>query len=270
MFGFSDLTLSPSITESQPDIRQKTSARQLIQMADDKEHLTRLGSLTQNFTSTKTSTACVSIDLEMYDQDQSILLEVGLSYTTSRRTRLGHPPIESYHWIMENGRNLHNGKYCEGNKNNFDYGTSEFVDLQQLKDRIHTILQNIKETNKHTYLVGHTIHGDVKWLEQNGIDINKYEMQTCDIGKAYRGGISPDKFISMVGMERMMTKLQVSYKHLHNGGNDARFNLDVLFVMIEALIRIDMCMRLLRGLMIVIPDIPKEVASSTNEKETKC
>lgn len=170
----------------------------------------------------------LSIDVEQYERDHSIPLEVGISFATP--TDLCDGIITSHHLINADQLHLRNGQYCADNRDNFDFGTSEWVGSCRLPVRVNELVDEYKDREETTYLIGHTIHSDIKWLRDMGVDIDSSVVQV-DLGRVYRALSSPLHYTNIVGMERMMQFLKISYHHLHNGGNDSRYNLEVLHQM---------------------------------------
>lgn len=173
----------------------------------------------------------LSLDLEQYEMDHSIPLEIGICFMAyaGRGTSDG---ISTHHLIIKENLATHNGIQCADNKHNFNFGTSEHVPLRSLAYRVRKLLMPLTYASKNIYLVGHSVATDLKWLDAMGVTLPENMVQ-CDIGKAYRALVSPDKYVNTIGMERMLDDLEIPYENLHNGGNDAFYNIQVLTKLIS-------------------------------------
>lgn len=172
----------------------------------------------------------LSIDVEQYEWDHSVTLEVGVSFATA--TALGDRIIKSHHLVVLDHLHLRNGRFCADNRDNFDFGTSEFVHSRSLPVRVNELVNAYRNSEEATYLVGHTIHSDIKWLREMGVTIDS-SVVGIDISRVYRALSSPQQYTNIVRMQRMMECLKVPHKHLHNGGNDAHYNLEVFYQMMQ-------------------------------------
>lgn len=88
------------------------------------------------------------------------------------------------------------------------------------------LIRRLAADCENVYLVGHSIHGDLKWLEAMNIHLPESFM-VCDIARAYRAMSSPSQFVNMTCMEKIMDALNINHSHMHNAGNDAHYNIEV-------------------------------------------
>lgn len=163
----------------------------------------------------------------MYERDQQKLLEVGIS-----RSMPGCPDIgqQTHHLIVADNLALLNGEYCANNRLNFlpTLGMSEFIYEKHIASRVAYLIEELVQGATEVILVGHSVAGDLGWLRQHGVYIAQFVDGVCDIGRAYRAMVSPDTYVNMIGMHAMLEHLGITPEGLHNGGNDAYYNLVVL------------------------------------------
>ncbi|KAK5954603.1 hypothetical protein OHC33_004325 [Knufia fluminis] len=204
---------------------------ELKSMAEDRMHLQLVRGLHHARSELGASIGFLSLDLEQYEMDHSIPLEIGICFMAyaGRGTSDG---ISTHHLIIKENLATHNGIQCADNKHNFNFGTSEHVPLRSLAYRVRKLLMPLTYASKNIYLVGHSVATDLKWLDAMGVTLPENMVQ-CDIGKAYRALVSPDRYVNTIEMERMLDDLEIPYENLHNGGNDAFYNIQVLTKLIS-------------------------------------
>lgn len=237
--------LRPAPTPPAPQIHPSPSfplaptSKQIVQLDKDLPHINGLHQILEARRSHSHQVICVSLDLEVHDQDHDTLLEVGISVVKIGARESEH--VTSHHFIILEHEGILNGKYCENNKYNFlpEFGVSEWVDMSQLRDRLDTILRSACDGMEDRFIIGHSIQGDLEWLEKLSIDIRPYNMQPCDIARCYRHLITGDSFVSIVGMENMMRQFGMNCLCPHNGGNDARYNIDMMFAVMEMMSKME-------------------------------
>lgn len=182
------------------------------------------------------------------------LPELELGSRATAITAAGTSATTSRHLVVADHVELLNGKFVANQKHNFDFGTSELVHEVDLQLVVGALLVDICDRYDKIYLVGHTIHSDLKWLRDMDVTFDKDKFVLCDIGRAYRGmkwtrtqtqtrnddddgneGARSRRYehTGLVGMEKMLSNLGVEFRHLHNGGNDANYNVQALLRMVE-------------------------------------
>lgn len=105
----------------------------------------------------------VSIDIEAYEKDHSILLEIGWSiYDASTKKFMDQ------HYINDQYRHLVNGQFVEDQKEKFNYGTSVWCSLKQALIELRKDLDWAVKRDGGFVLVGHGLDSDLKYLAKQG------------------------------------------------------------------------------------------------------
>ena len=157
------------------------------------------------------------------------MLEVGIAWISAAEV-WSPRKISSRHLIVEEHVDLRNGRYVADNKENFNFGTSELVPMAALAGVIIQALEGITAGCDRTYLIGHSIHHDVHWLEGLGIDLDRLALTTCDIGKAHQG---KKGHLQLTRLAAIMDHHGINQANLHNAANDAYYSLEVGLRMME-------------------------------------
>lgn len=150
-------------------------------------------------------------DIEAYEDDQSKLTEFGI-------TSLNNLQINTSHLIIEENIDLRNGKYVEDNKDNFLFGKSKIVSLD---NAINELILNLKNSE---LIVGHGISNDFKFL--NKVSNGKIKREDFEILDSLK--LSKALNNNGLGLKKMLEHLNIEYSCLHNAGNDAHFNVKML------------------------------------------
>jgi hypothetical protein len=103
----------------------------------------------------------ISLDIEAYEYDHSILLEIGWSIFDAK-TNL----FMDQHYIMDNYRHLKNSKFVDDQKEKFMFGTSVWCSLKQALIELRKDLDWAVERDGGFVLVGHGLDSDLKYLHQ--------------------------------------------------------------------------------------------------------
>lgn len=199
------------------------SAKQMKAMLEDQMHLLQLHNIQYDLNDVSTSTVGVSIDLEVHELNHDVLLEVGLSFVRGGSSQ----DSTTFHLIVTEHLDIRNGRYCADQKDNFlqELGCSELVSIDEVARRVDDIVRAQIVGADKVYCIGHSIENDLRWLAAMGVTSLWATSGKCDIARAYRAMRYPGEYHDMVGMENMLPDLGLGCIHLHNGGNDAAYNL---------------------------------------------
>jgi hypothetical protein len=110
----------------------------------------------------------------------------------------------------------------------FNFGKSTIVQLCDLPARINEAFIALKAEADVIVLFGHSLQGDLKWLEEAGVELDN--IVECDLAEVW---MARHNHIQKTGLMAMLTQLQFSFTNLHNGGNDATYTLEVGMAMME-------------------------------------
>jgi hypothetical protein len=181
----------------------------------------------------------IALDIEAYELDQSILLEIGWSMFDAK-TGL----FMDQHYIMDNYRHLKNGKFVDDQKEKFMFGTSVWCPLKHALVQFRKDLDWAVERDGGFVLVGHGLDSDLKYLYQqkflwptkDGQDASSVErsakiaiLNTDTIYAASIGNLhnppSLGKTLDLFGVETWS---------LHNAGKIQRMFIDSIVIFFNA------------------------------------
>ncbi|KAF5834706.1 hypothetical protein DUNSADRAFT_8531 [Dunaliella salina] len=160
----------------------------------------------------------LSIDLEWYERSTELLLEIGWTLWDSASRR-----CTSKHWIVSEGLGYANGRYVPNMRDAFKFGTSQ---VGKLADGVGSLQADI-DAHPGLILVGHDMTQDMQMLAKWGIQVPE-GTQVLDTSKLAWARVG-DPTRQAMSLRTLLAWLQVpDVSGLHNGGNDARFTMEVL------------------------------------------
>ncbi|KLO10176.1 hypothetical protein SCHPADRAFT_795168, partial [Schizopora paradoxa] len=177
----------------------------------------------------------LAIDFEEWEMDSNVITEFGWSCIEFID---GKEHQTDGHLIVKEHETYTNFKYIQGNRENYNFGTSEKVKKAEFKERICDTIERLKSAGP-LFLVFHDYHGDIKTLQSKDVDaqIEPYSFLLPDAFPQKGVFIidTRDLFAALEGesmdrrsLERMALFLGISVKFLHNAGNDAYYTLAAL------------------------------------------
>lgn len=184
----------------------------------------------------KTSLICV--DLEAFEFNTKIVTEVGISiYDPVKEATSLFPSIVNIHIILEETKHLRNGSFVHDHKDNFLGGNSLMLKQSVAVDFIQTLFnyyfKDRKEMGYETAFVAHNGSGDIRWLNQLGVQTpEKFKLlDTQNIHAASHGQNGNS-------LGALLKRCHVPHSFLHNAGNDAYFTLVALLKITDPQFRI--------------------------------
>lgn len=214
------------------------------------------------------SAVLFSLDVEAWEMNTKLITEIGIAIydpfakgearnniRDANIVNLGGvsimPTIKQIHIRIKETVKLINGQYVPNHVDNFNGGTTlvlsryeAAVFVQALIDHffVYTtasengdalVEENVQQQLKKTYLVGHDVGGDVKWLKNLGISLpqNHLRLDTAQMMKIQHGKDN-------VGLARSLQLLDIPHNFLHNAGNDAYYTLLLAFKLCDPYIRL--------------------------------
>lgn len=170
-------------------------------------------------------TALISIDLEAFERNTSIVTEIGISiYDPIKEAISLVPSIVNIHLILKETVKMRNGAFVHDHKDNFLGGSSLLVPKNTAVQIIKTIFDfYFVERQSQGYdaaFVGHNLTGDLNWLSKLGVAIPKYP-HILDTEKIHSASHGPNG--NSLGM--ILKRLRIPHSFLHNAGNDAYYTL---------------------------------------------
>jgi hypothetical protein len=163
-------------------------------------------------------------DIEAYERQQSKLTEIGyLIYQNGKITDIQH-------LIIEENIELRNKKFVKDNKDNFNYGNSKIMSL----DNAISIL--VEQVEKHDIIMGQSLGNDINYLKKHRKKKGNKDQSLFEIKKILDTS-TMSFYISKDGnptsIERGLEMLEVETKNLHNAGNDCYYTLEFAKSMIS-------------------------------------
>lgn len=180
----------------------------------------------------------VCIDIEAYEFNQAIVSEVGIAMLDARAlstvapggsSPLGsegwYPYIHARHLRIKENLWVHNNRHVKGCPLNFEFGESECVGRDKVVPLIEAIIQReVDGQKRNIVLVFHDAAADIKFLDAEGYDILSEEnvidvLDTKEMDQYVTRSQNPHS------LEAVLRSLDISYRYLHNAGNDAMYTM---------------------------------------------
>ncbi|KAL0082945.1 hypothetical protein J3Q64DRAFT_1642157 [Phycomyces blakesleeanus] len=181
----------------------------------------------------------VSLDIEAYEEDHSILLEIGWSIYDSK-TDL----YMDQHYINSSYRHLVNGKYVDNQKLRFQFGTSVWCTLKQALEELRKDLDWAVERDGGFVLVGHGLDSDIKylatqkfkWPGRRGGDVDNVRISAAVaiLNTDTMYGASIGNPTNPPSLGTTLSKVGIDAWCLHNAGNDAHYTLLLFMTLINS------------------------------------
>ena len=157
------------------------------------------------------------VDFEMYERANEKITEFGYSIINIQDNK-----ITTKHFIIKEHYKHRNKKFVIDNKDNFNYGESEFINLSELKSIIFNLLNN------NALLVGHGIHNDTKIINQILDDESRVHIGIIDTNLIHNLLKSENKQSSLANLCK---EYNVKIENPHNAGNDSQYTSELFLKM---------------------------------------
>ncbi|KAB8232751.1 hypothetical protein ETB97_004320 [Aspergillus alliaceus] len=189
----------------------------------------------------------ISIDVESNEHHHKQITEVGISTLDTLDLVDISPGDDGDHWRTKiQSRHLRVEEYAHhvnrdfviGCPDNFDFGASEWVSTDDLVAAVQASFQvpTVGESHapRNLVLVGHATTGDVRYLRQIGVRMERKPEGTA----GFIDTVDTADFFRIIRNETTTRKLGGILQefdmigwHLHNAGNDARYTMEVMVQM---------------------------------------
>lgn len=185
----------------------------------------------------------LSIDLEAFEYDQNKITEIGVSVLDTRNLAGITPGTHATSWLakiktrhlrISEYKKLVNKRFIKGCPDNFNFGDSEFVQLNQIRNILTQIFNNPAGVQAPTFdkrkivLVGHGLSNDTNYLKALNFSPNASGNVVRSMDTQVLSGST--KRLTL-GLERVLRGLGADPVNLHNAGNDAAYTLQALVMM---------------------------------------
>ncbi|EGV65604.1 hypothetical protein PSN45_003617 [Yamadazyma tenuis] len=166
-------------------------------------------------------TVLFCVDVEAWERDITKVTEIGVSIFDPRKQEDAIvPTLMNFHIRPKEHNHMKNGRYVPDNSMRF---AGDVTHIMTMEDSIrfvqYLIDKYFNDSSISCSLVGHDLHGDIKWLRTLGINFpeNAARLDTQVII-----GFSSERQMSLVNS---LVALGIPYSNLHNAGNDAYYTL---------------------------------------------
>jgi len=186
-------------------------------------------------------TRLLAFDVEAYEHDQRMLLELGAAIYTLPTSEGSTPTLEVYHFIMEEHAKRKNGHFCECNRDNYSFGASQHWPLTRVLNWLHR--QMLQDG---TALLGHNLPADLKYLNEarmqakTGKATGGFAQFSSKAWLASRPAHDTQAIFREVHLrphdeklEKLLTYYGIPAKYLHNAGNDAYYTMVIALRMAD-------------------------------------
>ncbi|KAI8061046.1 hypothetical protein BC940DRAFT_245585 [Gongronella butleri] len=184
------------------------------------------------------------LDIEAYELDHSILLEIGWSMYDSRLQR-----YQDQHYMIDQYKHLNNSKYVSDERLSFRFGTSVWSSLKQAFAELYKDMAWATERDGAFILVGHGLDSDLRYLQKSGFkwpaiqpnSILSIDMPFplvpdgvanvqnsavhCIINTETLFGVHKNDLQQPFGLSKCLVDLEIPHRAMHNAGNDAHYTL---------------------------------------------
>ncbi|KAG2237775.1 hypothetical protein BDF21DRAFT_438033 [Thamnidium elegans] len=180
----------------------------------------------------------ISIDIEAYEMNHSILLEIGWSMYDARTDK-----FLDQHYAIDSYKHLTNGKFVDDQKMRFSFGTTVWCSLKQAFKELRKDLDWAVERDGGFILVGHGLDSDIKYLkERKFLWPTAHKSETLEVEESAKivtlntdiiYGASINDMHNPPSLGRTLNILNIENWNLHNAGNDAHYTLLLLLKLVE-------------------------------------
>ncbi|KAI7869177.1 hypothetical protein BDF14DRAFT_1880347 [Spinellus fusiger] len=180
----------------------------------------------------------ISLDIEAYEKDHSILLEIGWSMYDSKNDM-----FLDQHYMINDYRHLTNGTYVDDQKLKFQFGSSVWCGLKQAFEELRKDIDWAIERDGGFALIGHGLASDLKYLEQQKFKwpskVRK-EIKDRKSGSAIKilntdtmYGVYINQQHNPPSLRNTLEFMDIESWCLHNAGNDAHYTMELFMKIVE-------------------------------------
>jgi hypothetical protein len=185
----------------------------------------------------------VCVDVEAFEHDQNCITEIGISMLNTEsligttggvRNINWEEKIVSKHFRIREYGHLRNKAFVKGCPADFQFGKSEWIREIDVLPAIQACFTaaspvSIDNSVKRVVFVAHNVEADIKYLKQLGLQPLTLVNDCLDTANLYQALRRQDNSTSLAST---LLDLGIAAKYLHNAGNDARYTLQAMLVMV--------------------------------------
>lgn len=202
----------------------------------------------------------VCLDLEYFERDNQLLTEIGLAiFNPIVNDPNGVVPnIKTMHIIVKDNQSKKNYLTVPNNKEKYSFGTSLKLPLTECQKGVEEILNYYSKRNQ-LVIVGHSVGGDIRMLKDRGFYVPPHEvLDTYHIWRA-------EQPLGPGSLGELLKFFDIPHGFLHNAGNDAFYNIQLLLKMLNPTIRKELGID--SGKRVITWDQPKKKLNWRKKKE---
>ncbi|KAK3357529.1 hypothetical protein B0T25DRAFT_161757 [Lasiosphaeria hispida] len=181
------------------------------------------------------SVVFMAIDLEAYEHENKVVTEIGVAILDTAKIASVPPGeggtkwfdfIDAHHIRVKEHSWLRNSTYLAGCPENFGFGESDVVPLNECATALDKII-NEAAAGRPVVLVFHDASSDIKYLKLIHYDINDIPnlvevVDTREMEQYISRSLNSTK------LKSLLDSLEIDYSYLHNAGNDAVYTLQAM------------------------------------------
>lgn len=172
----------------------------------------------------------VSLDAEWFEHDPEYVTELGVTILDPRKIKDRSQPWEilkattNHHVRVKANAHLINGEMCAGHPEDFQFGKTSFVDMNEAKETLASSFIHIDGLGRPRPVIflGHAVDNDTKTIEDRfGLDIDKLGVVVATVDTQ---SIAQETRLAAtgrpIGLGSLLAKFDIVENYLHNAGND--------------------------------------------------
>ncbi|RLV92755.1 Good for full DBP5 activity protein [Spathaspora sp. JA1] len=177
------------------------------------------------------------IDVEAWEIDSNVVTEIGIAVYDPRDQQMAMiPTFQQIHIRIKENINKVNGRFVPDHASNFNGGVSYIMTKYEAASFVQSLVDYYLLRPKQditSYLVGHDLQGDIKWLNTLGV---KFPLDLKTLDTVSLLAITQGKNGSSLGNALKM--VQLPHAFLHNAGNDAYYTLQLAMTLCDPQCRV--------------------------------
>ncbi|KAG0323792.1 hypothetical protein BG004_003616 [Podila humilis] len=163
----------------------------------------------------------ISVDIESYERDHALILEIGWSTWDT-----GLNKFLDRHFAVQDYRHLSNGRYVDDRRDRFLFGETCWASLKECIATFQQDLDLAAQLNPEgtVALIAHDMASDESYLRRMGVDFppGMIKFDTVEMNSARMKDSN-----AKTGLGKLLDEVGIENYCLHNAGNDAHYTLQL-------------------------------------------
>lgn len=182
----------------------------------------------------------ICLDVEWFERGSGSITELGVGVVASPRDSPNDPfrplwKMAVHHARMIEHAHMVNGKKCEAHPENFDFGATRFVTLEEGRQLLlHNFITYGEELNlRPIVLIGHAVENDIEAMKEHlevdlaSLGVILVALDTQFMAQELNIGVTNKK----ISLKNLLGHFGIYREHLHNAGNDAGMTIMAAWLM---------------------------------------